>query len=71
VSDPQLCQIRISIDIGIQDMPIRIRLIPDPHPDPLVTRTDPEADPAPELAWDPYLSHKSVDVYNFLSTSEF
>jgi hypothetical protein len=35
--------------------------LPDPHPDPLVTRTDPEADPS----WDPSLSHKSVDVYNF------
>jgi hypothetical protein len=31
--------------------------IPDPHQDPLVTSTDPEADPAP----DPSFSDKSVE----------
>jgi hypothetical protein len=39
--------------------------LPDPHPDPLVTRMDPEADPAPDPAWDPSPSHKSVDLYIF------
>jgi hypothetical protein len=31
--------------------------LPDPHPDPSVASTDPDADPAP----DPSISHNSVE----------